>query len=71
MLDIQERSNLGICSRRIDGSGGLEVVPVIITVMILNRNKVRAILEVRKRYRQEVREKYQEKENEINRQIEK
>ena len=36
--------------------------PVIVTVVILGKNKVRAILQARDKYRQEVREMSQEKE---------
>ena len=42
-------------------------VPVVITVVILGKNKVRAILEARERHRQEIREKSQERESEVRR----
>ena len=42
-------------------------VPVIITVVILGRNKVRAILEAREKHRQEMKEKSQERESEVRR----
>ena len=42
-------------------------VPVVITVVILSENKVRAILEARERHRQEIREKSQERESEVRR----
>ena len=42
-------------------------VSVMVTVVILSKNKVRAILEARERHRQEVRAKSQERESEIRR----
>ena len=45
-------------------------VPVIVTVIILSKNKVRAILDAREKYEQEVREKSQEKESEVRRWLE-
>ena len=45
-------------------------VPVIVTVVILDKNKVKAILGARERHGQEVKEKSQEKESEARRQLE-
>ena len=42
-------------------------IPVVITVVILSKNKVRAILEARERYRQEMRKRSQERESEVRR----
>ena len=42
-------------------------VPVMVTVVILSKNKVRAILEARERHRQEIRERSQERESEVRR----
>ena len=45
-------------------------VPVMVTVVILSKNKVRAILAARKRHRQEIREKSKERESKVRRQLE-
>ena len=45
-------------------------IPVVITVVILSKNKVRAILEARERHRLEMKEKSQERESEVRRQLE-
>ena len=45
-------------------------VPVVITVVILGKNKVRATLQARERHRQEMREKFQEMKSEVRRQLE-
>ena len=45
-------------------------VPLVITVVILGKNKVRAILEARERHRQEMRERSQKREDEVRKQLE-
>ena len=53
MFNIQEGRP---CSRDLMSEEDCMAVPVLITVLILGKNKVRTILEARERQRQEMRE---------------
>ena len=66
-LMFKKEVALGLVAGDLMSVEDLMGVPVMTTVVILSKNKVRAILEARERHRQETREKSQERENEVRR----
>ena len=66
-LMFKKEVTLGLVAVDLMSVEDLMEVPVMITVVILSKNKVRAISEARERHRQETREKSQEMENEVRR----
>ena len=69
-LTFKKEVTLGLVAKDLMAVEDWIRVPVIVTVVILGKNKVRAILQEREKYRQEVRERSQEKETEDRRWLE-
>ena len=60
-LTFKKKVNLGLVAGDLMSVEDWIGVPVVITIVILSKNKVRAILEARKTHRQEMRERSQER----------